>query len=156
MTLNICHFAGFLGRDPELRFTPGGKAVADFSLGITRKYGEAPNRKEETTWINCVAWDRSAETIAQYCFKGSNLFVTGYLKQEQWTDNNTGQRRQAYKLSVSSFQFISSPQQAGQQGTQQIAPAQQEYASQQHQEQPSPANAGVDPDAFGDDSQIPF
>jgi len=82
---------GNLTRDPELRYTPKGAAVAKLGLAVNRKYTlETGESREEVTFIDIEAWSKQAELIGQYCRKGSPLFVEGRLRLDQWGDKNTG------------------------------------------------------------------
>lgn len=98
---------GNLTRDPELRYTPKGTAVARLGLAVNRSYktdtGEA---KEEVTFLDIDAWGKQAELIAQYLRKGNPLFVEGRLRLDQWDDKQTGQKRSAVKIVMENFQFI--------------------------------------------------
>ena len=94
---------GNLTRDPELRYTPKGTAVAKFGLAINRPWkNEAGEAKEEVTFVDVDCFGRLAENIGQYMKKGSPLLVEGRLKLDQWTDKTTGQPRQrlAHLLAV--------------------------------------------------------
>ena len=81
-------FAGNLTRDPELRFTNGGKAVASFSVACTRKYQD----QESTTFIQCTAWDRTAENLAASARKGDRVVVFGRLEERSWEDRDGNKR----------------------------------------------------------------
>jgi single-strand DNA-binding protein len=83
---------GNLTRDPELRFTAQGVAIAKITLAVNRTWRtEAGETKEEVTFVDVDAFRRQAETIAQYLKKGSPLMVEGRLKLDQWDDKQTGQ-----------------------------------------------------------------
>lgn len=98
---------GNLTRDPELKYTPKGSAVCQFGLAINRKWrAEDGTTKEEVTFLDLLAWGKSAETISNYCKKGSSLHVEGRLSQEVWTDKESGQRKSKTRVVVESFQFI--------------------------------------------------
>jgi single-strand DNA-binding protein len=99
--------AGHLTRDVEVRFLPSGSAVGDFTLAVNRKWRtEAGDEREEVSFINCVAFGKRAETIAEYVKKGAMLLVDGRLKQETWEDKESGKKRSAIKVMVESFTFI--------------------------------------------------
>jgi len=101
--------AGNLTRDPELRYTPKGTAVAKIGLAIGRQWrDETGAMKEETTFVDIDAWGKQAETISQYLKKGRPILVEGRLKLDQWDDKQTNQKR--YKLGVvlETFQFLDS------------------------------------------------
>jgi single-strand DNA-binding protein len=99
--------AGNLTRDPELRYTPKGTAIAKFGLAINRVWkNEAGESKEETTFVDVDAFGRQAETLAQYMKKGSPLLVEGRLRLDQWDDKQTGQKRSKLGVVVEGFQFL--------------------------------------------------
>lgn len=96
---------GNLGRDPEIRKNPSGSSVCSFSMATTDKFTDKQgNRQEQTEWHNIVAWNRSAETMAQYLKKGSPVYVEGKLKTQSWDDNGTKKYRT--EILVTSFQFL--------------------------------------------------
>jgi single-strand DNA-binding protein len=101
---------GNLTRDPELRYTPKGSAVARLGLAVNRKYTtETGESREEVTFIDIDAWGKQAEVIGQYCKKGSPLFVEGRLKLDQWDDKNTGQKVSKLRVTLENFQFVGAP-----------------------------------------------
>lgn len=98
---------GNLTRDPELRYTPKGTAVARLGLAVNRSYkSETGETKEEVTFLDVDAWGKQAELIGQYLRKGNPLFVEGRLRLDQWDDKQTGQKRSALKVVMENFQFI--------------------------------------------------
>lgn len=105
---------GNLTRDVELRHTPNNQAVANLGLAVNRKYrtGEGEMR-EETTFVDCEAWGRTAETLSKYLRKGRPVFLEGRLKLDQWQDKDSGQNRSKLKVVVDSFQFIDSRGEGG-------------------------------------------
>lgn len=100
--MNRCIFLGNLTRDPELRATPTGKAVVQFALAINRK---SSADREEVLFVECEAWEKRAEAIAKYFAKGRQILVEGHLRQENWEDKQTGQKRSRVKLVVEAFHF---------------------------------------------------
>jgi single-strand DNA-binding protein len=77
---------GFLGRDPEMRYTPGGSAVTSFPLAANRRHRDAQGELvKETTWFQVTAWERQAENAAQYLQKGSQVLVRGRLNPDSQT-----------------------------------------------------------------------
>jgi single-strand DNA-binding protein len=101
--------AGNLTRDPELRYTPKGTAVAKIGLAVNRTWKtESGESKEEVTFIDIEAWGRQAEVIAQYMRKGRPLLVEGRLKLDTWEDKNTHQKQSKLKVVLESFSFIDS------------------------------------------------
>lgn len=97
---------GNLTRDPELRYTPKGQAVAKIGMAVNRKYKTDAGEQEEVTFIDIDAWGKQAELIGQYLKKGNPLFVEGRLKLEQWDDKNTGQKVSKLKVVMENFQFV--------------------------------------------------
>lgn len=104
---------GNLTRDPELRYTPNNQPVANIGLAVNRRYTTGDGeRREETTFVDCEAWGRTAEVMNQYLSKGRPVFVEGRLKLDQWQDQN-GQNRSKLKVVVENFQFIDGGQGGG-------------------------------------------
>ena len=97
---------GNVTRDPQLKALPNGSQVADFGLAVNRKYRTAGGEdKEETCFVDCAAFGKQAEVIAQYCDKGKPLFVQGRLKYDTWDDKQGG-KRSKLSVVVENFQFI--------------------------------------------------
>ena len=102
---------GNLTRDPELRYTPKGMAVARITLAVNRTWkSETGEAKEEVAFIDVDVWGRSAETIAQYVKKGRPLLVEGRLKQDTWDDKQTGKKQSKLLVTLESFKFVDSGQ----------------------------------------------
>lgn len=97
---------GNLTRDVELRHTPSNQAVANIGLAMNRQYQTKDGeRREETTFVDCEAWGRQAEVMAQYLSKGRPVFIQGRLKLDTWQDQQ-GQNRSKLKVVVENFQFV--------------------------------------------------
>lgn len=97
---------GNLTRDIEMRTTPSGQTVANFSLAVSRSWkGQDGQTQEQTSFINCVAWGKPGEIIAQYVKKGDPLLVSGRLDQRSYDDKD-GNKRQAVEVNVEDFNFI--------------------------------------------------
>ncbi|MFQ5813558.1 MAG: single-stranded DNA-binding protein [Anaerolineae bacterium] len=87
--LNKVMIIGNLGRDPEMRYTPSGKAVTSFSVATNRSWVNAKGeRREDTEWFNVVAWGNLAEICKQYLTKGQQVYVEGRLQTRGWEDEN--------------------------------------------------------------------
>jgi single-strand DNA-binding protein len=84
---------GALGRDPDLRFTAGGKAVVSFTDADSHRYKRGDDWEEDVAWVDVTAWDTLAENIAASCVKGTRVICTGRLKQESW-EQDDGTKRQ--------------------------------------------------------------
>lgn len=101
--------AGNLTRDPEVRYTPKGTAIAKLGLAINRTWkNEAGETKEEVTFVDVDAFGRTAEVISQYLKKGRPILVEGRLKLDQWDDKQTGQKRSRLGVVLENFQFLDS------------------------------------------------
>ena len=96
--MNTCTFTGFLGKDPEMRYTPQGKAVTNFNLAVKSK-------GEDTLWVKCTAWEKIAEVTAQYLRKGSQVLVSGPISVETWQTKD-GEPRSTMVLTVREFEFL--------------------------------------------------
>lgn len=107
--------AGNLTRDPELRYTPKGTAVARITLAVNRTYGggDGGEKKEEVSFIDVDVWGRQAEVISQYMKKGRPLLVEGRLKQDTWEDKNTKQKQSKLKVVLENFSFLDSGNRGG-------------------------------------------
>jgi single-strand DNA-binding protein len=113
-SFNRVILAGNLTRDPELRYTSKGTAVAAITLAVNRTWkSETGESKEEVSFVDVDVWGRQAEVIAQYMRKGRPLLVEGRLKQDTWEDKNTHQKQSKLKVVLESFSFIDSNRQEG-------------------------------------------
>src|SRR5258708_26333939 len=93
-SFNKVMLVGNLTRDPELRYTPKGTAVAKLGIAVNRKWtNEAGETKEEVTFVDVDAFGKQAETISQYMRKGRPILIEGRLKLDTWDDKQTGQKR---------------------------------------------------------------
>jgi single-strand DNA-binding protein len=101
--------AGNLTRDPEVRYTPKGTAIAKLGMAINRTWKtETGETKEEVTFVDVDAFGRTAEVISQYLKKGRPILVEGRLKLDQWDDKQTGQKRSRLGVVLENFQFLDS------------------------------------------------
>jgi single-strand DNA-binding protein len=101
--------AGNLTRDPELRYTPGGMAIAKFGLAVNRRWKDQNGEmKEEVTFVDIDAFGKQAETIGQYLKKGRPILVEGRLRLEQWDDKQTQQKRSKLGVVLEGFTFLDS------------------------------------------------
>ena len=144
--------AGNLTRDPELRYTPKGTAIARIGLAINRRFaGEDGQTREETTFVDVDAFGKQAETIGQYLRKGRPILIEGRLRLDQWDDKQTGQKRSKLGVVMESFQFLDSK--AGGEGgpTSAAAPAPRPSRSA-----PAPAADSSYSDAPPQDDDVPF
>ena len=113
LNVNTVILAGHLTRDPEMRSLAGEKVVVNFSLAINRRYkGNDGDIKEDSTFVDCEAWGRTAELVGQYLAKGSAAYVEGRLKLDNWQDKD-GKNRSRLKVVVENVQFVGPPKAKG-------------------------------------------
>jgi single-strand DNA-binding protein len=106
MSFNKITIVGYLGRDPELRYTPQGTAVCNMSIATTEKRRDASGETEEhTIWFRVTAWGRQAELAAEYLAKGRQVYVEGRLRREEYTDRE-GVQRTSLEVNASDIQFL--------------------------------------------------
>jgi single-strand DNA-binding protein len=109
-SFNKVVLVGNLTRDPELRYTPKGTAIAKVGLAVNHKWkNEAGEMKEEVTFVDIEVWGRTAENVGQYMRKGSSMLVEGRLKLETWDDKQTNQKRSKMLVVGETVQFLGSP-----------------------------------------------
>ena len=100
---------GNLTRDPEVKYTPKGSAVADIGLAVNRTYTtDGGEKREETTFVDVTMWGRQAEIAGEYLKKGRPLFVEGRLQLDTWDDKQTGQKRSKLRVVCENFQMLGS------------------------------------------------
>ena len=105
---------GNLTRDPEVRYTPKGTAVADLGLAVNRNYtAENGEKREEVTFVDVTFWGRTAEVAGEYLKKGRPVFVEGRLQLDSWDDKQSGQKRSKLKVIGETMQMLGSPRGAG-------------------------------------------
>lgn len=108
MSFNKIIIVGNLGRDPELRYTPQGLAVCNFSMATSeKKRDKAGEMQDVTTWFKVTLWRQQAETAAKYLTKGTQVYIEGRLKVEEWTDRD-GNNRHTLEVTASDMQFLGS------------------------------------------------
>ena len=138
-SFNRVMLMGNLTRDIELRHTSGNTAVANIGIAVNRRFRtQAGENREETTFVDCEAWGRTAEVMAQYLSKGRPVFIEGRLKLDQW-EGKDGSKQSKLRVVVENFQFVDSREGGGDGGSR----------------QPVGQGAPADEQTFGDDD-IPF
>jgi single-strand DNA-binding protein len=106
MSFNKIIAIGNLGRDPELRYTPQGDAVCDFSIAVNdKRRDKAGELQDVTTWFKVTFWRRQAEVASKYLTKGKSVYVEGRLQVEEWTDRD-GKGRHTLVIQGTDLQFI--------------------------------------------------
>jgi len=153
-SLNRVFLIGNLTRDPEIRYIPSGKAVADLNMAINRKYRTTSGEfKEETCFVGVVVWERQAETAGEYLKKGSSILVEGSLRYEQWETN--GEKKNRLRVNADRIQFLDRlkrPLEPGEAGAR-PGPGAGAAAGSEPAEPPAAAPSG---EGKGDDDNLPF
>jgi single-strand DNA-binding protein len=108
MSFNRIILVGNLGRDPELKYTPQGTAVCDFSLATNEKRKDQNGEsKDETTWFRVTFWGRQAEVASQFLAKGRQAYIEGRLRTREWTDKD-GRTRTSLEITGLDLQLLGS------------------------------------------------
>ena len=132
-SVNSVVILGHLTRDPELRYTPQGAAVCEFTLALNRRYSKKDGEKvEEVAFVDVTVWNRLAEISAEYLKKGRAALVCGHLIQDRWEDKDTGQKRSKLRVVGQTVQFIGG-------GSKDDAPAEDAPAIDESPVEPAPA-----------------
>src|SRR4030088_1187749 len=141
---------GNLTRDPEVRYTPKGTAVADLGLAINRTYtAENGEKREEVTFVDVTFWGRTAEVAGEYLKKGRPVFVEGRLQLDSWDDKQSGQKRSKLKVIGENMQMLGAPRGGGSGGG---GDEENSGGSPASRPAPPPKAAPAGPD----DDEIPF
>ena len=150
--LNHIVIMGRLVRDPELRRTGTGVAVASFSLAVDRDFGKNENGEKETDFIDCVAWRQTGEFVSKYFTKGRMAVVSGRLQIRSWTDKDGNKRRTA-EVVADNVYFGDSNKREGDSAGSFSAPAAGSFGGYS-----APASAPASDFAMlaDDDAQLPF
>jgi len=106
-SVNKVILVGRLGKDPEIRATPGGTSVAKFSLATDDRYTDKSGEKQERTeWHNITAWGKLAEICGQYLRKGKLVYIEGSIRTDSWDDKETGQKRYRTEIHANAMQML--------------------------------------------------
>ena len=112
-SVNKVILIGNLGRDPEVRYTQGGSAVANFTMATTDTWqDQAGEKKERTEWHRIVVWGKQAEIVGEYLRKGRPVYVEGSLQTREWTDRE-GNKRYTTEVRAQRIQFLGRPDDRG-------------------------------------------
>jgi single-strand DNA-binding protein len=151
-SLNKVMLIGNLGKDPEVRYTAGGTAVASFSLATSEKFkGKTGEWEEKTEWHNITLWARLAEIAGEYLSKGKTVYIEGRLQTRKWQDKD-GKDRYTTEIVGEKMQMLSGKGEGGGSGSgggggrPQARPSQQEHSQGSSYEEP----------VFNPDDEIPF
>lgn len=106
-SVNKVILVGRLGKDPEIRSTPGGTSVAKFSLATDDRYTDKNGEKQERTeWHNIVAFSKLAEICGQYLKKGKLVYIEGSIRTDSWDDKESGQKRYRTEIVANQMQML--------------------------------------------------
>jgi single-strand DNA-binding protein len=148
--LNRVLLIGNLTRDPEVRYTPKGTAVADIGIAVNRVYsGEDGEKKEEVTFVDVTLWGRQAEVAQEYLKKGRQVFIEGRLQLDTWDDKQTGQKRSRLRVVAENMQMLGS---RGDSEAGSTAPGTQRRTTPPPPQRQTPK----DPDLDAEPDDIPF
>jgi single-strand DNA-binding protein len=104
---NKVFLLGNLTRDPEVRYTPKGSAVADLGIAVNRQYTlDNGEKREEVTFVDVTFWGRTAEVAGEYLKKGRSVFIEGRLQLDTWDDKQSGQKRSKLKVIGEMMQML--------------------------------------------------
>ncbi len=143
-SFNKVILVGNLTRDPELRYTPKGTAIAKVGLAVNRVWtNEAGEKKEEVTFVDVDVFGRTAENVGKYMRKGRPILIEGRLRLDQWDDKATGKKMQKLGVVAETVQFLGSAPEGA-------AAAARPAAA------PAAPSAPADPDALPQDDDVPF
>jgi len=149
-SFNKVILVGNLTRDPELRYTPKGTAIAKIGLAVNRVWtSESGEKKEEVTFVDVDVFGRTAENVGQYMRKGRPILIEGRLRLDQWDDKQTGQKRSRLGVVAETVQFLGSPTGGSSDGAA-PAPARQRPAAT------APAAEPVEGDGPPESDDVPF
>jgi single-strand DNA-binding protein len=157
--LNKVMLMGNLTRDPEVRYTPKGTAVAELGLAINRVYTAENNEKrEEVTFVDVTFWGRTAEIAGEYLKKGRAVFIEGRLQLDTWDDKTTGQKRSKLKVVGEAMQFVGGRGDGvgGGGGESEGGGSGRPPQSQSRPARPPAQKPPVDPDLEPEEDDIPF
>lgn len=154
LSLNKVFLAGHLTRDPEVRFTPSGMAVADIGLAVNESYKDTATNewKEKPVFVDVVVWGKQAQSAGEYLSKGSPVLIEGRLQLDQW-ETQQGEKRSKMRVNAQRVQFLGSPNR-GKSGGEAGAPQRSEgHADAGHAAAPE---SFAPPPVVEDEDNLPF
>ena len=138
-SVNKAILIGNLGKDPELRYTPSGQAVASFSIATTRKWRDNEGQsQEQTEWHNIIVWGKQAENANEYLQKGRSVYIEGRIQNRSYEDKD-GNKRYISEVVAQTVQYLGSK-------------GDQSNTNKRSQQQPS----DTPPEVSSDDDDLPF
>jgi single-strand DNA-binding protein len=150
-SFNKVILVGNLTRDPEVRYTPKGSAVADVGIAVNRQYTlENGDKREEVMFVDVTFWGRTAEIAGEYLKKGRSILIEGRLQMDTWDDKQSGQKRSKLKVVGEMMQMLGSRPGGG------GGSAGEELDQSRSTSRPAPPPKASAPSAEPDDDEIPF
>jgi len=154
--LNHITLMGRLTRDPELRYTPSGTAVASFSLAVERDFASREGGERQTDFIDIVAWRNTAEFVSKYFVKGQLTAVSGRLQIRDWQDKEGNKRRSAEVVADNVYFAESKKARDGGDGGYQSSAPQNSPSQSYSDNYKAPAEASAFSELDDDDGELPF
>lgn len=156
--LNKVMLMGNLTRDPEIKYTPKGMAIAHFGIAVNRVWSnEAGEKQEEVTFIDIEMFGRKAEVVGEYFKKGKPIYVEGRLKLDSWDDKTSGQKKSKLKVVGETFEFLGSREGGGSGGESSEGGRPEARSSSSFRKPASPPpKPPADPDLDSEGDDIPF
>jgi single-strand DNA-binding protein len=152
--INKVILVGRLGKDPEIRSTPGGTSVAKFTVATDERFTDKAGEKQERTeWHNIVAWGKLGEICGQYLKKGKLVYLEGSIRTDSWDDKESGQKKYRTEIVANTMKMLD------RRGDEGGGSSSGGYSGGYNQSQPRsggasrPSNA---PDMIEDDEEVPF
>jgi single-strand DNA-binding protein len=157
--LNQCNFIGRVGQLPDMKYSPAGAAVVNFSIAVSKKFKDREgNRQERTEWISVVAWRQLAEIIGKYVVKGQLVFISGEFQTRKWKDRD-GNDRYTTEIVADQMQMLGragdDQRDSQEQSAQSYVPETPQRPAPAQQGQPNQAQLYEEP-AFNPDEEEPF
>lgn len=147
--INKVILVGRLGKDPEIRSTPGGQSVAKFTIATDEKYTDRAGEKQERTeWHNIVAWGKLGEICGQYLKKGKLVYIEGSIRTDSWDDKETGQKKYRTEIIARDMKMLDRRGDEGGGGG--------SYGSGYSQSRGAGAGKSAPADVMEDDEEVPF
>ncbi|ORJ57677.1 single-stranded DNA-binding protein [Geothermobacter hydrogeniphilus] len=154
MSVNKVILVGNLGKDPELRYTPTGTAVCNFSIATTERFKDRDGQQQtKTEWHNIVVWRQLAEICGKYLHKGKQVYIEGKIQTRSYEDRD-GNKRYITEIVADEMRMLGGRNDEGYQRP--AAPAQPQQPQAQSSAQQQPASGGFQEPGYNTDDDIPF
>ena len=156
MSLNKCMIIGNLGRDPEMRYTPSGQAVTQFTVATNRNYRDQQGEwQKDTEWFRIVVWGQQAERVAEYLRKGSKVYIEGRIQTRQG-EGQDGQKRYTTELIANQVTSLERRERGEEEGGEAVPPGEGRPAAQAAPRPAGQAPGAGQPQAGGQAPSEPY